>query len=88
MAFTVYEVIRVSNACRKVGLFMFLRPGGVNKVTTRQTSHANDFVNKTLKAMQERNLCSQGIVALALCSIGFVVYSLALKLLKNVCVRG
>ena len=27
MAFSVYEVIRVSNACRKVGLFMFLRPG-------------------------------------------------------------
>ena len=26
MAFSVYEVIRVSNACRKVGLFMFLRP--------------------------------------------------------------
>ena len=34
MAFSVYEVIRVSNACRKVGLFTFLRPGGVNKVTT------------------------------------------------------
>ena len=50
MAFSVYEVIRVSNACRKVGLFMFLRLGGVNKVTTRQTSHANDFVNKNAKS--------------------------------------
>ena len=38
--------------------------------------------------MQERNLCSQGIVALALCFIGFVIYNMALKLLKNVCVRG
>ena len=27
MAFSVYEVVRVTNACRKVGLFMFLRPG-------------------------------------------------------------
>ena len=35
--------------------------------------------------MQERNLCSQGIIALALCSIGFVIYNVALKLPKNVC---
>ena len=46
MAFSVYEVVRVTNACRKVGLFMFLRPVGINKVTRRQASHANDFVNK------------------------------------------
>ena len=38
--------------------------------------------------MQERKLCSQGIVALALCSTAFVIYNMALKLLKNVCVRG
>ena len=39
--------------------------------------------------MQERNLCSLGIVvALALSSIGFVIYNMALKLPKNVCVRG
>ena len=38
--------------------------------------------------MQEKNLCSQGIIALALCSIGFVIYNMALKLPKNVCVRG
>ena len=50
MAFSVYEVVRVTNACRKVGLFMFLRPGGINKVTTRQTSHANDFVDKNTKS--------------------------------------
>ena len=30
--------------------------------------------------MQERNLCSQGIVALALCSIGFVTFNVAIKL--------
>ena len=50
MAFSVYEVVRVTNACRKVGLFTFLRPAGVNKVTTRQTSHANKFVNKNAKS--------------------------------------
>ena len=38
--------------------------------------------------MQERNLCLQGIIALAFCSIGFVIYNMALKLLKKVCVRG
>ena len=38
--------------------------------------------------MLERNLCSQGITALALCSIEFVIYNMALKLPKNICVRG
>ena len=50
MAFSVYEVIRVSDACRKVGLFYVSLAWGVNKVTTRQTSHANDFVNKNAKS--------------------------------------
>ena len=45
MAFSVYEVVRVL-VCRVVTL-VCLRPvvsfsEGVNKLTTRQTSHAND----------------------------------------------
>ena len=61
----------------------------VNKVTTRQTSHANDFVNiRTLKAMQERNFCSQGIGAYLFLPLELSFYNMALKLLKNVCVRG
>ena len=48
MAFRVYEVVRVL-VCRVVTL-VCLRPvvsfsQGVNELTTRQTSHANDVVN-------------------------------------------
>ena len=43
MAFRVNEVIRV--ACQSHSWFVLYTLGGVNKLTTRQTSHTNDFVN-------------------------------------------
>ena len=55
MAFSVYEVVRV--ACQSRRCLVFIRPWGVqDKPTTRLTSNAKNFV--TLKAMQDRKLCS------------------------------
>ena len=56
MVFSVYEVVRVL-VFRLVTL-VCLRPvvsfsQGVNKLTTRQTSHANDFVNDKSNAKEK-----------------------------------
>ena len=54
MAFSVYEVIRVSSL-RVVGLFR--SRGVLNQLRDRQDTRMTLL---TLKAMQERNLCSHG----------------------------
>lgn len=47
MAFTIYKVIYMAFSW------------DVNKLTTRQTCRADDFVNA--KAMQDRKICLQGL---------------------------
>ena len=51
MALSVYEVVRVLGF-RVVTLVVSFSQG-VNKLTTRQTSHANDFVNDKSNAKEK-----------------------------------
>ena len=51
MALSVNKVIRV--ACQSHSWFVLCTLGGVNKLTTRQTSHANDFVNAKSHAREK-----------------------------------
>ena len=60
MAFSV--LIRSRSRDLSVAKLVYLHfSWSVNKVSTRQTSYANDFLNKAIKVMQGRNLCAQGI---------------------------
>ena len=72
MTFSV--LIRSRSHDLSVAKLVYLRfSWGVNKVTTRQTSHANDFVNKNTKSHAREKLLFTGYWRLALPSIGIVI---------------
>ena len=72
MAFSVLIRSRLHDL--SVTKLVYLRfSWGVNKVTTRQTSHANDFVNKNTKSHAREKLLLAGYWRLALPSIGIVI---------------
>ena len=72
MAFSV--LIRSRSRDLSVARVVYFRfAWGVNKVTTRQTSHANDFVNKNTKSHAREKLLFTGYWRLALPSIGIVI---------------
>ena len=51
MAFRVNEVVRV--ACQSHSWFVLYTLGGINKLTTRQTSHTNDLENAKSHAREK-----------------------------------
>ena len=55
-------------ACRVVSLFMPREKQGGNKLTTRQTSHANDFVNAKSRAREKPLLAGEMCVTVSLLS--------------------
>ena len=72
MAFSV--LIRSRSRDLSVARVVYFRfAWGVNKVTTRQTSHANDFVNKKTKSHAREKLLFTGYWRLSLSSIGIVI---------------
>ena len=72
MTFSV--LIRSRSHDLSVAKLVYLRfSWGVNKVTTRQTSHANDFVNKNTKSHAREKLLFTGYWRLALPSVGIVI---------------
>lgn len=55
---------------------------GINKLTTRQTSQVNDFINT--KAMQKRNIHSHGLGT----SLGATIITEAIRVRDRVRVTG